>query len=130
MILQTILGTTIIGLMLSVNPLQAESPTADLPEQTPCEYYKDIIKQYDWNDDVAIAVMMAESSCRPEVVNWKDKHATCMGSAGLFQVGCINAPIEEMQDPKQNIDKAYKLYQERGWKPWGAFNSGKYKEYL
>lgn len=32
--LNTILGTFIVGIMLSVNPLQAESPTTELPEPT------------------------------------------------------------------------------------------------
>jgi hypothetical protein len=34
MILNKILGIFIVGIMLSTNPLNAESPTADLPETT------------------------------------------------------------------------------------------------
>ncbi len=117
-------------LLLTTQVESAEAPITDLPEITPCEQYKSIIRQYDWDSDIAIAIMLAESSCDAEVVNWKDKHATCIGSAGLFQIGCINAPIEEMQNPRKNIEFAYKLYKERGWKPWGAYTNGSYKKHL
>lgn len=95
-----------------------------------CEAYRNIISRYDWDVNTALAVCAAESHGDATVVNWKDNHKVCMGSAGLFQIGCVNAPIEDMKDPAQNIEKAYKLYQERGWKPWGAYTNGSYKKYL
>ena len=84
--------------------------------------------------DIAVKVMKAESSASTTVVNWKDVHkqAGCIGSSGLFQIGCGNAPIEEMKNPKKNIDMAWRLYNEkgrngkqRGWLPWGVCTSNK-----
>lgn len=72
-------------------------------------------------------VMMAESGCNPEVVNWGDSHKGCVGSTGLFQIGCINAPIEEMKNPYDNIKKAHELYSQRGWQPWGVCTNGTVK---
>jgi hypothetical protein len=108
----------------------AEAPITELPEVNKIDYYKDMIRSYDWNDDIAIAIMMAESSGKEDVVNWGDNHNGCIGSAGLFQIGCVNAPIEEMKDPKKNIEKAYQLYSERGWKPWGAYTNKSYLKFL
>lgn len=43
----------------------------------------------------------------------------CWGSYGLFQIACIHSE-NPLYDPEENIDMAYKLYQERGWEPWGV----------
>jgi hypothetical protein len=125
MILQTILGTTIIGLMLSVNPLQAESPVVEEPIKTPCEQYKDIIRSYDWNDDVAIKIMLAESSCNPKIIN--DNPATKDYSIGLFQINIYGGNAkhrpseEELKDPHTNIEFAYNLYKDYGFQSqWGV----------
>ena len=111
--------------MLSVNPLQAESPVVEEPIKTPCEQYKDIIRSYDWNDDVAIKIMMAESSCNTEVVN--NNPATKDYSIGLFQINIYGGnakhrPSEkELKDPHTNIEFAYNLYKDYGFQSqWGV----------
>jgi len=95
-----------------------------------CSDYADMVAQYDWDYKTAMAVLKAESGCDSSIVNWGDNHKVCMGSAGLFQIGCVNASIEEMKNPKANIQKAYDLYSERGWQPWGAYTDGRYLQYL
>lgn len=110
--------------MLSTNPLKAESPTAELPKTTSCDYYKSLIKQYDWNDDIAIKIMMAESGCNANALN--DNPRTGDYSVSLFQINLYgenakHRPTEEwLKVPENNIYYAYKIYQEQGWKAWGV----------
>lgn len=89
-----------------------------------CESYRNLIEQYDWDVEIAMNVCRAESGGKIDVVNWKDNHKVCMGSTGLFQIGCGNATIEDMKNPDKNVAMAYKLYKARNWKPWGVCTSG------
>lgn len=73
--------------------------------------------------------MVAESHASSTVVNW-EQHRGCKGSAGLFQVACIHDDIEKLKDPYYNIDRAYDIWQESGWEPWGAYTQGTYKKHL
>ena len=86
------------------------------------ECYKDKIKEYDWNHDVAKAVMREESRFDPEGINWNDYHpvGNCRGSFGLFQLACFRGEKDDLLDPETNIEKAYELWKEKGWKPWGV----------
>jgi hypothetical protein len=94
-----------------------------------------IIKKYDWNSNIAYAVMMAESSGNPNAFNSGDNHRVCRGSYGLFQMGCVHfghygLTWDNRFDIEQNIHSAYLLYSARGWKEWGAFTSGAYRTFL
>lgn len=107
------------------NASQLEAPTTELPTQTPCEYYKDIIRSYDWDDELAIKIMMAESGCRADVVN--DNPMTKDYSVGLFQINLYGSNAkyrpseEELKDPKVNIEFAYNLWKEYGfYSQWGV----------
>lgn len=93
-----------------------------------CEAYRSILAQYDWNVNTALAVMQAESGCRPAVVS-----STC--DHGLMQINCIHSDLvggdlSKLNDPATNIRIAYSLYRERGWLPWTAYTSGAYLKYL
>lgn len=107
-------------------PNQAEANVTLNP--VGCTNYRHLVEQYDWNVSVAMAVMQAESGCNPEASNWNDRHATCIGSFGLFQLGCFwtDTPF----DPATNVAKAYEIYSRSGWSPWGAFTNGSYQRYL
>lgn len=111
-------------------PKKDSKQSVDGHSNKDCEAYRPLIEQYDWDVEIAFAVCSAESQGQETAVNWKDNHKVCMGSAGLFQIGCVNAPIEEMQIAENNIEKAYQLYGERGWQPWGAYTDGRYLNYL
>jgi len=71
---------------------------------------------------------MAESGGNEKAANMNDNHGSCMGSYGLMQIACIHGGV--FYDSKQNMDKAFKIYNRSGWTPWGAYTSGKYKEFL
>lgn len=95
-----------------------------------CENYRSLVSQYRWNVDVALAVMKAESGCNPTRHNWGDRHRTCLGSFGLFQVGCVHGyTVAYLENPAQNIAAAWKIYQGSGWKAWGVCTSGKVRCY-
>ncbi len=91
--------------------------------------YKDYLNLYDWDTEIAYAVMMAESRADADAYNG-ERHRTCNGSVGLFQIACIHDDTEKLLDAKYNIAKAYEIYSKSGWKPWGAYTDKRYLQYL
>lgn len=86
-----------------------------------CESYRSALSQYSWNVEVAMNVMNAESGCFAGNDNPTDGHVTCMGSRGLFQIGCDSTNnYAGMFDATANIAQAHALYARRGWQPWGG----------
>lgn len=108
-------------------------PKQKKPKKTGCEAYRDEIAKYDWNVDVAMAIMKAESGCRTTAVGddyaIRGLHAP---SCGLFQVRTLQGrpSCDQLQNPATNIKWAYALYGASGWKPWTVYNIGAYKKYL
>jgi hypothetical protein len=86
-----------------------------------CEQYRPLVAQYQWNVEVALAVMKAESGCNPNAANWNDSHAGCRGSFGLFQIACFDGQV---YDPAKNVAIAFRKYQARKWQPWGVCTRG------
>lgn len=93
-----------------------------------CEQYRSIVNKYDWNSNVAMAVMKAESGCNPNAANYSDHHGQCVGSFGLMQLACFHT--ENPKNPSENIRVAYQIYSRQGWQPWGAYTNGSYSKYL
>lgn len=90
-----------------------------------------IVETFPEDPVVALAVAKAESGLYPRATNANDNHKVCMGSYGVFQIGCIHGVDKEtLFDPEFNIKKARQLYDERGWQPWGAYTNGSYKQHL
>lgn len=93
-----------------------------------------VYKYSNWDQNVAYAVCMAESSGDPNNENLADIHRNadgsvrCIGSFGLMQLACFW--IANPKDPIANMAKANEIYSRSGWKPWGAYTSGKYLKYL
>lgn len=123
-------------------PAQVVKPVSKLAAHTPqvqtvaqgCDAYRSLIDQYNWNTNVAFAVMRAENpGCNPASTskpNWN-------GSVdrGLFQVNSIHADmvngnLAALYNPTTNVATAYRIYSGGGWKRWSTFNSGKYLSYL
>ena len=99
-----------------------------------CSTYYPLIEKYEWDKDTAVQVMMAESGCVKEAVNWADSHKTCSASYSLFQIACMHAEtygytLDDLYKPEVNIEIAYKLWSEQGWSPWTTYTSGKYLKY-
>lgn len=96
-----------------------------------CENYRSLVSQYNWNVNVALNVMRAESGCNPSAIG--DGHLTYYQngikygmSCGMFQVRILpgRPSCNEMQNPELNIAKAYQLYAAGGWKHWTVCNKG------
>lgn len=133
---------TVQATVSAVQPAEQPLPPAKVeevktPVETPpepvathpigCEHYRHLVQQYDWNVEVAIRIMQAESSCNPYSVgdNYpiNGLHAP---SCGLFQIRTLpgRPTCEELKNPEVNIAWANRLYQANGYSPWSVCNNG------
>ena len=78
----------------------------------------------------AYAVMMAESGGKniPSQYNQYGRE----DSHGYFQINLKAHPqmAGKVYDPEENVKFASELWKKQGWRPWGAFTNGSYKQYL
>ena len=76
---------------------------------------------------LAAAIAMAESSGWTANVNITPREH----SVGLWQINTKSHPYtpEAMTDPVLNAQAAFLIFRRDGWKPWGAYTSGRYKQY-
>ena len=91
----------------------------------------DLVNLYDWDVKVAKAVCMAESGGDRLSVNWSDGHSGCIGSFGLFQIGCFWFDIYggQWDNEADNVRVAYEIYKRTDtFTAWSAYNNGSYKE--
>jgi len=88
------------------------------------ERWREIVSKYDWDVNIALAVMSAESGGNPDAISPTDDHGLMQIHKGLLSYG------PKIYDPEFNIATAYRMYNARGWKPWSAYKSGSYKKYL
>jgi len=104
--------------------------TADKPSNTQsatvypvgCEHYRPMLQKYDWNVDTMLRIMQAESGCNPTNHNINDNHGSCLGSYGLLQIGCVHGyDPKYLEDPKNNIAVAYKVYKSSGYNAWTTY---------
>ncbi len=104
---------------------------AELPNS--CESWQPLIDQYDWDKNIAQAIMQAESSCNTNLVGDNYPIGGLLApSCGLFQVRTLEGrpPCEELKKAEVNVAYAYQLYKSNGWQPWTVYNTGKYYRYL
>ena len=111
-----------------LNPLESlsEKPTKD-ELKLAINFLSD---KYGWRT-VAYSVLIAESGGNPEAENpeWhyiKGK-PFCKGSFGLFQLSCLHGKTEDLLNPRKNIELAFKLWKESGWRIWGVCTNGTVK---
>ena len=114
-------------------PSEQTAVVAPTPRPTTgCEAYKHLVGQYDWDTNTAMAVMRAESGCKPSATNKANKNGSV--DRGLFQVNSVHkakvSNLDDLYDPATNIRIAYRVYQGSGWKAWSVYNSGAYQRYL
>ena len=74
----------------------------------------------------AVAVMTAESARYIRAYNVNTNGSI---DRGLFQINSIHGTCCTF-DAIKNARCAFKLYQEQGFKPWVAYNSGAYKKFM
>ena len=97
-----------------------------------CEGFRPLVAKYDWNVDVAMAVIRAESGCNPKNFNYNTDGTN---DAGLFQNNSIHDATDRRYDVEYNVALAYRIYKDRrswdssGWRAWSVCLSGKVKCY-
>lgn len=80
-----------------------------------------------WRAIVATAIALAESEGWSKATGDLDKISGKWGpSEGLWQIRVPAGGEGSMYDPARNVDAAYRLWEGRGWRPWGAFTNGAY----
>lgn len=123
-----------------VAPIQQPEPVTEKPvSDTPAPAAVvagdcSLAYNYDWPQKTAYAVCMAESSGGHRMYNGSDNHGKCIGSYGLFQIGCFWFPYygyEISYDAQVNVQIAYNIWKRQGgFVAWTTYTSGKYLRYL
>lgn len=80
------------------------------------------------NYKVAIAVARAESGMREDAIGINTNNTI---DVGIFQINQIHfkkdgCSLAEVSTIKGNVDCAYQIFEDQGWKPWVAFNTGRF----
>lgn len=89
--------------------------TYRVPEQ--CSQWVNYVEKYDWDTTMVIKIMVKESGCNPNAINYTDSHKGCSGSYNLMQVGCLHYKKGEVKnDPSLNLKIAYDIYLKAGRK--------------
>jgi len=89
-----------------------------------------LISAYDWDVNIAYAILMAESNGSARAYN-PEWHVGCQGSIGLFQIACLHeADPSLLFDSEYNVRRAYEIYRQSGWTPWGAYSDKRFLEWL
>lgn len=87
-----------------------------------CEQYRPLIAQYSWDVATMMRICNAESGGNPTNHNWTDNHGSCLGSYGLFQIGCIHGySVAHLENPANNIAAAYKVWNGGNYQAWSTF---------
>ena len=96
-----------------------------------CEQYRSIVSQYDWDTELMLAIMRAESGCNPNGINWQDSHNGCVASYGLLQIACIHFKEgEDKVNPQTNIAVAYRVWKSQTYNAWSVYLHGSYKQFM
>lgn len=90
-----------------------------------CQTYLPLIKKYDWDVNVAFAIMNAESKCNASAISPPNYD-------GLRDYGLMQIHGVEILNASQNVAYAYyhKYLPAHGWTPWTTYTSGRYLNYL
>lgn len=115
-------------------PVEAVAPAPIYPAG--CANYLPLIQQYDWNTNMAMAIMQAENTnCNPAIDN-AGLNRDGSVDYGLFQVNSIHSDmvagnLETLRTPSVNVAVAYSLsHHGTNWTAWSTYKNGKYLQYL
>jgi hypothetical protein len=80
--------------------------------------------------NMAAAVAMAESAGNPDALNVTPRER----SVGLWQINVrVHKEVSEeaLRSPLTNAAVAFGIFTKaKGWRPWGAYTDGRYKQFL
>lgn len=113
----------------SPTPLETLSPTENPYIPIPVVAYPEgsveaLICTYPWPCGQAVAVASCESGLGMDgyLDGW---WASSAGNYGLFQINSVHAGKftefwDRWMDPAYNIEMAFTIWSEQGWRPWGC----------
>lgn len=105
----------------STTPLAVVSTkiTKTKKDKGDCTKYSFIFEKYDWPVDIAMQVCKYESQGNEKSIGDRD---TNYASCGLMQIRTLpgRPSCEELKDPETNIEFAYNLWSDNGWRPWSV----------
>ena len=95
------------------------------------------IKKYDWDTEIATAIMKAESKCDADAKGdlelvFSEKGREYGYSVGLFQIRILPGREEcDTFEIAKNVSCAYEVYRENNnsWSAWSMYENQKYKDY-
>ena len=139
-VMAILLGLVLLGSFLRaeqelISPLPAHAqtsmptPYAKLIEvevpKVPCDGEKCDIISYimeKFGEEGINAITMVRkcenSKFDPKATNWNSNGTW---DTGIFQINQVHGrTLEDMQNWKQNVDQAYKIFQSRGWTAWSC----------
>lgn len=101
-----------------------------------CEKFRPLVQQYDWDDNVMMAIMRAESSCNPDATGDTtltfQRYGRVYGySVSLLQVRILPGREHcDSHDPATNIACAYRVWQSQGYGAWSVYTNGSYSRFM
>lgn len=120
----------------------AEAPPGPI-QATPtgCSAVASEIQKYSgWDHSIMLAIAKAENTtCDPQRHNEtsSETHATCVGSYGVLQVGCVHyldygysLTAANKNNFALNVEIAYKVWQKQGYNAWTQYKNGEYLKFL
>ena len=80
---------------------------------------------------IAVAVATAESNLIP-INNGRDSNGTTDWGLMMLNDGYSDTRPTELEktDPQANMNHAYRIFKQSGWKAWSSYNSGSYRKFL
>ncbi len=95
-----------------------------------CEEFRSLVEKYPWNSRIMLAIMRAESGCNPNSDN-TGLNRDGSNDKGLFQINSIHGFSDaERLDPIRNIEIAFKIWQNQGYRVWSAYSNGAYLKFM
>jgi len=105
--------------------LPSKSPIAIVYATGGTDQWRNLVSQYSWPVEQALAVMKCESGGRADARG--DGHLTYTlngveygASYGLMQIRSLpgRPSPSKLVDPQFNLDYAYGMWKSQGWRPW------------
>ena len=95
-----------------------------------CEQFRNIVEKYDWDTNIMLAIMKAESNCNQYADN-TGLNSDGTVDIGLLQINSVHGYSKtELTNPATNIAIAYKIWKAQGYKASSAFSSKRYQKFI
>lgn len=119
-----------------VTVVKAEVSDPNVSPLTPDQQY--LCNVFGKDCRIALAVQKAENGsgvCDTEAFNYDPKtNKVSSVDYGFMMINSVHLKKgwsrAELMDCHKNVDHAFEIFKQQGWKPWAAYTNGAYKKYL